>query len=75
MMDRVAGMSARGKGLNLRIPCRDGARVENREVESASQARSGLWQCGKLVDNWNRQPVMKGVKDTGLICWGSHLVH
>ena len=57
-MDRVAGMSARGKGLNLRIPF-----------------RGGLWQCGKLVDNWNRQPVMKGVKDTGLICWGSHLIH
>lgn len=68
-MDRVAGMSARGKGLNLRIPCRGGARAENREVESASQARSGPWQYRKLVDNWNRQPAMKGVKDTGLICW------
>lgn len=75
MMDRVAGMNARGKGFNLRIPCRGGSRVENREVEGASQARSGLWQCGKLVENWNRQPAMKGVKDTGLICWGSHLIH
>lgn len=47
-MDRVAGMSARGKGLNLRIPCRGGARVENRGGERFPSKKwpVAVWKVG-----------------------------
>lgn len=56
----------------------------------ASHTRHSLWQCGKLVVGegrmltggagvcvytWNREPAVKGIKDTGRVCRGSSLTH